>query len=396
MAATFRSISELIDIYNTEVQVQNADLTDFSEGSINDVLSGSGSTIVHELMNVLLKEFQKSFFLTANGPEVTGDEDDLQTLAVDRFGEDFERPGAAYALVDVTLSRPTSAAGDCPIAVDTVVKTLPDSNGVEQRFKIVSAVTMTALSISATAQAVEPGVDGNVDATKISVIETTLLDPSITVSNPADAVGGAPEEDDSEYRETIKNLIKTLGGASASAIEAKALTVAGVEKSTAVEFLQFVKEWDISTGSVVGEYFGIPRARLYISDINGEASQALIDAVKAAILNVRACGVRVEVIGSEALSLNWSASLVLDPSGPNFTEFTDDAQKIIDTMQLYMQDLDSGETFDRSAADAAMLALWGPAGTGDLTAEGFSTVSPVGDVEPDENEKIVPGTVVIV
>jgi hypothetical protein len=60
----------------------------------------------------------------------------------------------------------------------------------------------------------------------------------------------------------------------------------------------------------------------------------------------------------------------------------------------YLNNLAIGADFIRATADAYILAIWGPAGTDDLTA--FATSTPIGDVVAAADEKIVPGTVEIV
>jgi hypothetical protein len=54
MALTPRSFQELYDIYKNRVQALDPELTDFSDGSINDILAGSTSTLVQELTRLLL------------------------------------------------------------------------------------------------------------------------------------------------------------------------------------------------------------------------------------------------------------------------------------------------------------------------------------------------------
>jgi hypothetical protein len=394
LATQVPSQQDLYDLYKNEVQAVNPDLTDFEDGSKLDSLGGGFSTAGQEVVKLIIDQFAKTFFDTAHGPEVTGGTDDLENLAIDHFGDEFARPEAAPAVGVVAFSRPTSAAGNVTINAGTIVKTEKDSNGVEQRFATEATVTMTGLSINASVEAVVAGAEGNVQNGTVTVIETALTDPTVVVTNAATFTGGEAEDTDAEYREFIRNKIETLRGATKAAIEAAALNVAGIETATAIEDMIAVKEWDIGGNATVGDYFRIPRVRLFIADANGTASQALIDNVADAIFSVRACGVRIETIGASALSLNWTASIVLDPGGPNFALFSSDPQLIIDSMEQYLRDLPIGTGFDRGLAKLAIMDIWGPSGTGDLTD--FNTSVPSGNVSATATDKIIPGTVVIV
>jgi len=393
LAIQVPSQQDLYDLFKNEVQAVNPELTDFEEGSKLDSLGGGFSTAGQEVLKLVIDQFSKTFFDTSHGPEITGNTDDLQTLAVDHFGDGFARPAAAPAVGVVTFTRPTSAAGNVTINVGTIVKTAKDSNGKEQRFATDATVVMTGLNINASVEAVEAGTDGNVQNGTVVVIETALTDPTVVVTNAATFTGGEAEDTDAEYREFIRRKIETLRGATKAAIEAAALNVPGVQTATAIEDAIAVKEWNIGGNTTVGAYFRIPRARLYIADSNGTASQALVDNVDLAVFSVRACGVRVEVIGATALAVNWTGSIVLNPSGPSFTEFSSNPQRIIDSMEQYLNGLAIGVGFDRGLARLAILAIWGPSGTNDLTD--FNTSVPTGNISVIATDKIIAGTVVI-
>jgi hypothetical protein len=386
-----KSQSELYDEFIIELQSQASELTDTNEGSIIDVMAGVTSVAVSEILALNVDLFRKTFFDTANGPEVTGDADELQALAVDHFGSAFARPQAVKATGTLQFSRATDDAGNVTIEAGTIVKTAPNSNGVSQRYEVTAEVLLTGLTINASVRALVAGTDGNALAGKVTIIETTLTDPSIVVTNAANFTGGAAAQSDAQYRETIRNLIETIRGATASAIRASALIVAGVEQATTVEFLQYVKEWDIGGDVEVGDYFAIPRVKLYIADANGDASQTLVDDVSDAVAEVRACGVRVEVVAATAQTQNWTASLTLNSMGPNYATLQSDTSMVVDTMVKYIQDLPISAGFTRAAAKLAIMAIWGPTGTDDLVD--FVTSIPAGDVAGVTGQKLVPGTV---
>jgi hypothetical protein len=378
-----KNLQELYEDFLTELQNLKPELTDTNEGSIIDVLAGATAAAVDEVSKVTIDEFKKTYFDTAEG-------DDLERLAVDHFNSDFARPAATKSTGTVTFSRPTATAGNVTIPEGTIVKTEANAAGSSQRFEVTSEVVMTGLTVNASVRAITAGPAGNVQADTVIDIESTLTDSTVVVTNDDEFTGGDDEENDSEYRETIRNKIQTLSGATADAITAKALTVAGVEIAKTVEYIQEVIEWDPAGEEVVGESFQLPRAKLYIADSNGTASSTLIQDVKDAIMETRACGVFVDVIAAIPVEVDWTAAITLDPDGPNYAELSVDTALITNEMQRYVQDLDIGDDFDRAAAKLYIMAKFGPSGTGDITD--FVTSEPTGNVSISSTQKAIPGT----
>jgi hypothetical protein len=371
------------------------ELTDDSEGSIFDTVAGVTALAVSELMNKSVEHFSKTFFETAHGSEITGGADDLQTLAVDHFGDKFARPQATKSTGVVAFSRPTAAFGNVTIPVGTIVKTLPNANGESQRFETTAAVLLTGTTINASVRAIEAGTAGNVNPSTVQIIESTLLDSTITVNNVAAFAGGAPAENDADYLVTIKDLIETLRGATKAAIEAQAKTVAGVVTATAIEEMTPVIEYDIANDQIMpgALFFRIPFPTLYIADANGTASPTLIDDVKTAIKEVRALGVGIQVLGATQFLLSWIANMTLNPFGANFAELSVDPTKIEDSMREYLAKLPIGTGFDRNLARSHILSIWGAAGTNDLTD--FQTSTPSGNITATAVTKIIPNNVEI-
>jgi hypothetical protein len=184
-----------------------------------------------------------------------------------------------------------------------------------------------------------------------------------------------------------------LKGATKAAIQAKVEEVPGVEVATVVEFVLTVIEWDEALQAPIGDSFKVVQAKVFIADANGSANQALIDLVDAAIEDVRACGVNIEVIGASPVTVNWNASVQLNPSGPNYAALSNDVAPIESSMNDYLEALAIGGTFSRSLARLTIMNQWGPAGSNDLVD--FVTNSPTGDVVPLAFQKIIPGTVSI-
>ncbi len=392
---TAKTQAQMYQIYKVEVQANNGELTDFNPGSMHDIIAGAFSLAVNESQQLTLLEFMKTFFDTAEGTEAqggSGDVDNLEKLAVDHFGERFARPGAAPATVEVNFSRANDTAGDVPITIGDIVKTEKDANGEEVRFKVLADVILVGLSVDLDVEAVVPGVGGNVDPTLIKVIETSLVDDSLVVTNAEKAAGGVEAEDDSEYRETIRALIDTLAGATEAAIKGAILAVAGIEFAVLVNTIIAVKEWDIGENEAIGDYFYIPYAVVYITDEDGNSSPALIQLAQDAIdPDVKAAGVKITVKGGSSGETDWDGSITLNPEGPNYAELVSDPQPILDTMASYINDsLDIGKGFDRIVARAHILSIWGEDGTDDL--DDFVNNVPVGNISGVAGIKLIAGT----
>jgi hypothetical protein len=386
MGTTPKSQQEFYDLGKTEIQARKDTLTDFSEGSILDIVNGLCSVMAQEVTRLLVDKFKKTYFASSEGQ-------DLEDLAVDHFGDGFARPDATKAVGIVKFSRPTAGAGDVSIEIGTIVKTPTDSNGQSKRFSVKSRVVLTTLSINASVEAVDAGVLGNVGVGEISIIETALTDPTVIVTNESEFSGGEAEQDDATYRQTIENKIQQLKGATLEAIESAALSVPGIESATGIEYKIDVIEYDIATLTTIGDPFKIAKVKLYVADANGEASDALIDLVEEAIASVRGAGVEIEILSAEALELNWTASITLNPAGPNYTLLQTDTTMITDSMSAYLRLLGVGADFIKTDADDAMMAIYGPAGTNDLTD--FTTSVPSGDIATSATQKIIPGVMTI-
>lgn len=399
MSLPILSQQDLYDLWQVEVQDEHSELTDFLEGSILDGLAGVYSVAGMELERYIIQQFNKTFIDLANGPEITGGPDDLQTLAVDHYGDAFARPQAVAAIDTVTFSRSTNAAGAITILDGSVVKTQPDALGNVQRYTTDGDVTLTNtsgphdLSVSIGITAVVAGSAGDAVAGAISVIETSLLDSSIVVTNAGNATG-EDAQDDATYRETIRNLLTALRAATKAAIQAAALTVPGVVVATGIEVEQAVIFWNPATEAPIGDYFLIPFPTLFIADASGNASPSLIAAVKAKIDPIRAYGVNINVSGANTVTVNWSLAITLNPSGPNYPVLSEDTSEIIQTMTSYIATLGTGISFIRSIAETAILAVWGPAGSNDLTA--CTTTIPTGDITIGGTQKAIPGTILTV
>ena len=107
---------------------------------------------------------------------------------------------------------------------------------------------------------------------------------------------------------------------------------------------------------------------------------------------MRAFGVNINVLGATTVTINWTGHYALNPSGPNYLVLSEDDTQIVASMTNYINTLGPGNSFIIATANAAILAIWGPAGTNDLTA--FTTSVPTGDVTIVTGQTAIAGTVV--
>lgn len=401
MSAPLKSQQELYDLFITTLENEVPQLTDLLEGSLNDGLGGTFSIAALELQRYITLAFNKTFFSLAGGPDETGGPDDLQTLAVDHFGAAFSRPQAVAAVDIASFSRPSGSHttyGACVIPAGTVVKTDVDASGNAQRYTTNGPLTLTNAGSGAGIlgtigiTAVVAGIAGNAAAGTITTIEDSLTDPTVVVTNAGNATG-VDAQDTATYRQTIQNLLTTLRAAVLAAIEAAALNVTGVVTASGVEIETPVIAFNVATQlPTAGQtWFYIPLCTLYIADSTGTANSALLALVKAAVDPLRAFGVFINYVGATAVPIDWTAAIALNPGGPNYSRLSADTTLLKNSMKSYMSNLGPGVSFVRATANAAMLALWGPAGSNDLTS--FSTTIPTGDVTLTVNQVAVPGTI---
>lgn len=217
---------------------------------------------------------------------------DLDRLVFDRYR--FTRKGASPSRCDVTISRPTFAAGAGTIPVGTRFKAGP-----------IEFVTTTAASLGATdlttvarVRSVKAGADTRAPAGAINAFARIgdLWDRSLVVTNGEAAAGGEDAEKDEPFRERARAFKRASARGTLSAIEFGAMTVDGVAYAVASEISAGVFD-----AAFAGGYRDLPSfipariVELYIADTSGVASRALAADVETALLEWRAAGVTVIV-----------------------------------------------------------------------------------------------------
>jgi len=377
---------EIYEIYKAEVIARGSDIIDFNDGSLQDINTGAMSTSFNEVSELMITEFLKTYFGSAEA-------DDLEYLAIDHYGDRFIRPKATKSTTSVKFSRINDDKGDVLIGDDTIVKTEKDAAGKEVRFKVISSTTMVGLTLNVAVESVEEGSQTKTEEGKITVLESSLTDESITVTNENATAGGEDKQTDEEYRETISNLLQSLSGATEAAIKGAVEAAPDITYVSIVTTLQKVRNVD-DGGVPFGDIYKIPFVVVYVADADGNFSPSLLEQADSAILPVRAAGVKITVEGALSTVLNWVASITLNPAGPNYEELSEDTTRITDDMGNYVDLLlEIGDGFNRTTANEYILSIWGAGGTDDLTS--FTTSQPTGNVAGVEDTKLISGNMEI-
>jgi len=269
------TVQEIQDRAITEVQTRNPRLTDTTEGSVIDGITGAGAVLADEAIRLALVGQARFYFDTAIGGE-------LDALAADRGFP--PRKGATGAVGTFQWTKGDPGASYVLPAGHRVQGALDDGTPVvvESIAAVTVGVADTVVDVPAVAQDTGPGTNlaaGFLD-TPVDIIPS---DTGATVTNSARFVGGDVAETDEAYRARLRRFFSTLRRGTVAALEFGALTVPGVEIVTVDESL-------VPVDGIV---------RLYIGDPDAHSNALLADAVRVEIENWRAAGVLVEVLGAD-------------------------------------------------------------------------------------------------
>lgn len=266
----------LYDAARAEIQGRNPALTNWNEGSRLDAVTGGAAALADELVLVIVRHFAAQFFDSAEGA-------DLDALAADRFG--LTRNAAAKSIGQITWTK-----GD-PALAYVIPSGLTFSGSVEGvSVQVVStaeaSLAVADLEVLIPCEFSVVGPDGNLAIGVIDTIDAAFpSDPDAEVTNETRFAGGANAETDAEFRDRIKRYFSTLRRGTVESLRAGARSVPGVRYVT-------VDESDVVEG-------GSQIVNLYIGDPDARSNDLLAAAVDAEIVNWRAAGVLVDVLGAD-------------------------------------------------------------------------------------------------
>lgn len=275
MSLTIPTAAQLYAAARAEAQARQPALTDWSDGSALDALTGAGVILADQSIRIGLDAFAARMVATATG-------EDLDAAVTDRYPT-LTRREASAAVVTLTFTR-GSSTGSLSIPAGTQVRATV--NGVQITFATDDDVTMDAASttVDALATCTATGTAGNIAAGLLTTLPTPISgDSTATVTNAERAVGGAAAESDDAYRARAQAYPLTLTRGTVSALESGALTVPGVAYVTVDESLLATDD----------------RVYVYVGDPDGRGNAALSDAVEVVLEDYRAAGVMVTVLPAD-------------------------------------------------------------------------------------------------
>jgi hypothetical protein len=285
--------------------------------------------------------------------------DDLDREVLDRY--QLPRKGAASAVAGIELERPTITAGAGSIPSGTRLQTL---TGVDYITTTTASFGASQLAgVTADARAVLAGFEYQVGANQIRRFATPgqIFDTTITVNNAEPAAGGTARELDGDYSERARAFFAASIRGTLPAIEAGALTVAGVASATASEV--------ITNGSPAR------LVTLVVADLAGVCNRVLAAQVVAALRDFRGGGVGVIVLSSVPQMVVIQLRLVFTAGVDTASLVSNIRQAIVD----YVNGLGANQTLLRGDL-FAVLSRFKAQG---LIVGSDSIPVPAGDLVPD-------------
>lgn len=157
---------------------------------------------------------------------------------------------------------------------------------------------------SITVQAVELGQDGNVPASTITVIITSI-NGMTAVTNSIAATGGQNEETKAQFEQRFQEHIEGLGGSNIQGLIAGAKSVTAVRSASIVEHFPPVATYNLT---------------LYIDDGSGNADAQMISDVEEVIIGdgtdaqpgKKGGGIRVRILAPTKVSTDVTATITDD------------------------------------------------------------------------------------
>ncbi|HSR79109.1 MAG TPA: baseplate J/gp47 family protein [Xanthobacteraceae bacterium] len=261
----------------------------FLEGDVTTALQHGAAAMADAVIRHQVQAFRDTFIDGAKG-------DALTTLSNDHLN--IQRNPATFAQASVAFSRTGGGAGGTLSAGFTVASAI-DASGNSVTFTLDTNVTFGSgdngpHSAGVTAQIA--GRAGDVGAgTIVRLTGTPLFSSLVTCTNAATAAGGNDEEQDPNLRVRDRNFWQTLRRGTLGALEQGALTVPSVRVARATE--------DQSTGIVT----------LVVSDSDGNSTAQMVSDVIAELVNWKAGGGVVTVLGATVLLVDVTGMLVAEP-----------------------------------------------------------------------------------
>ena len=195
--------------------VARTELTDLEDGGvIHPILAGVARALADQSFQQV--NLQRIWDIdTATGEDLDDRGQDVQPTKISRLA-------ASKATGDVVFSR-TGTTGTVIIPIGTIVR-VPGGGAEFETTAAGSILAGDTASASIAIQAVEAGIEGNVDASSIS--QMAAVTGIETVTNAAALSGGQTSESDPQYRARIKAFLRSLPRGTPDALKFAVLSTA--------------------------------------------------------------------------------------------------------------------------------------------------------------------------
>lgn len=329
-------------------------------GSNVNLLFGASSLMGEMITASWARCIRGLFVSTAVGSQ-------LDQVIADRFG--ITRLPANAATDDVVFNRATDVAGGGTIPAGTQFTTSAGNIFSLATDVVFGATDLTQVG-SVVAQVV--GSSQNISPNTLTAFVDQPFDSTITVNNPADAngagaAGGTDVESDAAFRARALRFFLTLRRGILAAIEYGATTVPGVSVSTAFDIVN------------PGTALPAGAVELIVADQNGNASSAMIQAVRNILLQFRSGGVPVFISGGQVTFVQVVYQLAFQAGIDTVAA----SEAVRATLVAISQFLKPGQALLDDDIRAAARAVPG------VIVQAGSVIAPVGDTITTSNSQIL-------
>jgi uncharacterized phage protein gp47/JayE len=298
MSSLFPTASELFQVGRRAVVTTpntkiNSAVVDTPGSNVNLVV-GTSAVLGQEIVKRGADAMRGAFIDSSRGSA-------LDRVVFDRTG--LLRFSSTPATWDVLLHRPAPGATGTYSAGSRI--TAPDGTQYGTNADVVFGAGDVSLPVSVTALVV--GEAGNLPGSTLLAFVDQPFDSTLTVApaldsfgNPATAAGGTETETDIQLIGRVRGFFPTLRRGVLGAIRFGALQVDGVAVATATEIA------NPSTG------FPATFVQLVIGDRAGNASSVMIQEVIDTLLEFRAAGIPVQVLGGQVtnIAVTWKLAFL--------------------------------------------------------------------------------------
>lgn len=361
------TFSDLFAIGRDEALARNSNLTLAvidTEGTGSNALIAAAAAIGDEDIGQLSRAEAKCFLDSSEGK-------DLDRLVFDRYG--IARKSAAPGVGSVEFRTTTANPSPFALPVNTLLTTADGNQYVtlaSATFPLgsVGPVTVAARSILAglSQQAASNTITGIVS-------QITGSPGDLTVNNPLATAGAQDDELDESLRQRAREFFPNARRGTLTAIRLGALAVSGVTTATVFEVLDLLGRPAKGVQLVVADTFTDQLVTFGTTPAYQTQSQVLTSAIAAALEDVRAAGIEVQITVAQVVLQSVTLALTFE-AGVDYERVALAARARV---VAFINALSPGQALSRLALTNALRTVLG------LIITGNEVYAPSGDVVPE-------------